>query len=274
MSRIELLTWVICVDVKRCTHWKLTFTMLSSFSFSYHVRCSFIHSFFRSFFSLAAASIQVSVPVFRQNVSSPGISQTINADDNFCWYLLFEIYILSCTTASTTLKSVVFYIRCNDLRCHVLYLISLFILSLTSEFEIFLLTDAPATLRIRPPPMIADPVSPECYNFTYGNWRKQEFYSPNYPGPYLNNTDCVLYLEGRLLQSGFQSLSYKVSFFFRYLFECSKFILYFPEFLKRGGESGRVTGTCFPAFVFNTASKHSLCIPRVHSESEIKILTV
>ncbi|PVD21332.1 hypothetical protein C0Q70_19505 [Pomacea canaliculata] len=55
--------------------------------------------------------------------------------------------------------------------------------------------DAPATLRIRPPPMIADPVSPECYNFTYGNWRKQEFYSPNYPGPYLNNTDCVLYLE-------------------------------------------------------------------------------
>lgn len=136
MSRIELLTWVICVDVKRCTHWKLTFTMLSSFSFSYHVRCSFIHSFFRSFFSLAAASIQVSVPVFRQDVSSPGISQAINADDNFCWYLLFEIYILSCTTASTTLKSVVFYIRCGDFRCRVLYLIFVFILSLTSEFEI------------------------------------------------------------------------------------------------------------------------------------------
>ncbi|KAL8589309.1 hypothetical protein ACOMHN_052312 [Nucella lapillus] len=57
---------------------------------------------------------------------------------------------------------------------------------------------APAALRIRPPPMLADLISPDCYNFTVGNWRKQEFYSPNYPGEYLNNTDCVLYLEDSL----------------------------------------------------------------------------
>ena len=44
--------------------------------------------------------------------------------------------------------------------------------------------------------MTADPISPDCYNFTVGNWRRQEFYSPNYPGEYINNTDCVLYLEG------------------------------------------------------------------------------
>ncbi|XP_076470446.1 uncharacterized protein LOC143300570 [Babylonia areolata] len=54
---------------------------------------------------------------------------------------------------------------------------------------------APAALRIRPPPMVADPISPDCYNFTVGNWPKQEFYSPNYPSEYINNTDCVLYLE-------------------------------------------------------------------------------
>nr|KAG5707213.1 hypothetical protein BaRGS_017897 [Batillaria attramentaria] len=56
-------------------------------------------------------------------------------------------------------------------------------------------TSAPALLQIRPPPMTADPISPDCYNFTYGNWRRQEFYSPNFPDDYLNNTDCVLYLE-------------------------------------------------------------------------------
>ncbi|XP_076449143.1 uncharacterized protein LOC143285631 [Babylonia areolata] len=60
---------------------------------------------------------------------------------------------------------------------------------------------APSALRVRPPPMTADPISPDCYNFTIGNWKLQEFYSPNYPGEYLNDTDCVLYLEA---PSGFR----------------------------------------------------------------------
>ncbi|XP_012939622.1 uncharacterized protein LOC101845248 [Aplysia californica] len=60
---------------------------------------------------------------------------------------------------------------------------------------------SPASLLIGPPPMILDEIDPTCWNFTYGNWRVQEFYSPNYPGEYLNNTDCILYLEA---PSGFR----------------------------------------------------------------------
>ncbi|CAG5120136.1 unnamed protein product, partial [Candidula unifasciata] len=56
-------------------------------------------------------------------------------------------------------------------------------------------TYSASSLMIGPPPMIKDDIDPNCWNFTYGNWRIQEFYTPNYPGEYLNNTDCVLYLE-------------------------------------------------------------------------------
>ncbi|KAK6174653.1 hypothetical protein SNE40_017889 [Patella caerulea] len=53
----------------------------------------------------------------------------------------------------------------------------------------------PASLTVRPPPMINDEIDPKCWNFTHGNWKKMEFYSPNYPNNYHNNSDCVQYLE-------------------------------------------------------------------------------
>ncbi|KAK3772888.1 hypothetical protein RRG08_024073 [Elysia crispata] len=63
---------------------------------------------------------------------------------------------------------------------------------------------------LRPPPMIMDEIDPTCRNFTYGNWREQTFYSPNYPGEYFNDTDCVLYLEA---PHGFQiSLDFQDKF--------------------------------------------------------------
>ncbi|CAL1541949.1 unnamed protein product [Lymnaea stagnalis] len=61
--------------------------------------------------------------------------------------------------------------------------------------------DSPTSISLSPPPMTMDDIDPTCQLFTYGNWQKQEFYSPNYPGEYLNNTDCVLYLEA---PSGFK----------------------------------------------------------------------
>ncbi|KAL3859676.1 hypothetical protein ACJMK2_009884 [Sinanodonta woodiana] len=50
-------------------------------------------------------------------------------------------------------------------------------------------------LTISPPPMTADYIDPKCWNFTYGNWENMEFYSPNYPNHYLNDVECVTYLE-------------------------------------------------------------------------------
>ncbi|XP_059156606.1 uncharacterized protein LOC131941379 [Physella acuta] len=67
--------------------------------------------------------------------------------------------------------------------------------------------DSQVPLNVAPPPMIMDDIDPVCYNFTIGNWRVQEFFSPNYPGEYLNNTDCVLYLEappGFIIQLDFR----------------------------------------------------------------------
>ncbi|XP_041375207.1 neuropilin and tolloid-like protein 2 [Gigantopelta aegis] len=73
---------------------------------------------------------------------------------------------------------------------------------------------APAALRVRPPPMIRDHIAPTCWNFTYGNWKKMEFYSPNYPHEYYNNTDCVLYLEA--------PIGFKIQLDFRDKFELEK----------------------------------------------------
>lgn len=35
-----------------------------------------------------------------------------------------------------------------------------------------------------------------CQAFVEGNPERQEFYSPGWPDPYPNKTDCVLILEG------------------------------------------------------------------------------
>lgn len=36
-----------------------------------------------------------------------------------------------------------------------------------------------------------------CYNFSVGDKTKGEFYSPNYPNNYPNQTDCILKIEGK-----------------------------------------------------------------------------
>ncbi|KAK0044970.1 neuropilin and tolloid-like protein 2, partial [Biomphalaria pfeifferi] len=56
--------------------------------------------------------------------------------------------------------------------------------------------DSTPSLSIGPPPMINDEIHPSCWNFTHGNWRIQEFYSPNFPGEYATDVDCVQYLQG------------------------------------------------------------------------------
>jgi hypothetical protein len=37
----------------------------------------------------------------------------------------------------------------------------------------------------------------KCKEFTQGNPKRREFYSPNYPGNYPSNTECVKLLEGK-----------------------------------------------------------------------------
>ena len=37
----------------------------------------------------------------------------------------------------------------------------------------------------------------KCKEFELGNPERHEFYSPNYPGNYTKNTECVRLLEGR-----------------------------------------------------------------------------
>lgn len=46
-----------------------------------------------------------------------------------------------------------------------------------------------------PQPVIGDYVPKLCWNFTHGNRAKQEFYSPNHPGLYPNDTECVQILQ-------------------------------------------------------------------------------
>ena len=41
----------------------------------------------------------------------------------------------------------------------------------------------------------------KCKEFELGNPERREFYSPNYPGNYTKNTECVKLLEGRNLFS-------------------------------------------------------------------------
>ncbi|XP_046337889.2 neuropilin and tolloid-like protein 2 [Haliotis rufescens] len=72
----------------------------------------------------------------------------------------------------------------------------------------------PMALRIAAPPMTFDNVSPKCWNFTYGNYQKMEFYSPGYPNKYTNDTDCVLYLEA--------PQNFKIQLDFRDVFKIEK----------------------------------------------------
>jgi len=55
----------------------------------------------------------------------------------------------------------------------------------------------PLALKVSPPPMVFDDFNPACWNFTHGNYRDMEFYSPLYPDQYPNEIDCVMYLQGR-----------------------------------------------------------------------------
>ena len=48
-----------------------------------------------------------------------------------------------------------------------------------------------------PPPVNEDKVDKKCWNFTIGNKKIKEFYSPNYPNNYFNQTYCTFVLEGR-----------------------------------------------------------------------------
>ena len=63
---------------------------------------------------------------------------------------------------------------------------------------IFLFPVIPSALLVEPPPTYNDNISPECSNFTHGNWEAMEFYSPGYPDKYPNKIDCVMYLQGEL----------------------------------------------------------------------------
>lgn len=42
-----------------------------------------------------------------------------------------------------------------------------------------------------------DSQTEKCKEFTQGNPERREFYSPNYPGNYPNNTECIKLLEGK-----------------------------------------------------------------------------
>ncbi|XP_060073814.1 uncharacterized protein LOC132553575 isoform X2 [Ylistrum balloti] len=45
--------------------------------------------------------------------------------------------------------------------------------------------------------LLGDIVSPACWNFTYGDRLRAEFYSPNYPEEYPNDIECTQYLEAQ-----------------------------------------------------------------------------
>jgi hypothetical protein len=42
-----------------------------------------------------------------------------------------------------------------------------------------------------------DSQTEKCKEFTQGSAERREFYSPNYPGNYPNNTECIRLLEGK-----------------------------------------------------------------------------
>ena len=46
------------------------------------------------------------------------------------------------------------------------------------------------------PKASGDYVQQKCWNFTLGDWKRQEFYSPQFPDVYPNNTECIQLLKG------------------------------------------------------------------------------
>ena len=46
------------------------------------------------------------------------------------------------------------------------------------------------------PQASGDYVPQKCWNFTLGDWKRQEFYSPQFPDVYPNNTECMQLLKG------------------------------------------------------------------------------
>ena len=46
------------------------------------------------------------------------------------------------------------------------------------------------------PRLVGDYIPQNCWNFTYGDWRMREFYSPRYPHNYINDTSCIQQLIG------------------------------------------------------------------------------
>lgn len=42
-----------------------------------------------------------------------------------------------------------------------------------------------------------DSQTEKCKEFIQGNQKRKEFYSPNYPGNYPSNTECIRLLEGK-----------------------------------------------------------------------------
>ena len=45
-------------------------------------------------------------------------------------------------------------------------------------------------------PITGDFVSLTCWNFTYGDWQRRQFFSPLYPMNYPNRTECMQVLVG------------------------------------------------------------------------------
>ena len=46
-------------------------------------------------------------------------------------------------------------------------------------------------------PVAGDYVPLTCWNFTIGDWKHREFYSPQYPDNYSNSTECMQLLVGK-----------------------------------------------------------------------------
>ncbi|KAH9488058.1 Neuropilin and tolloid-like protein 2 [Bulinus truncatus] len=108
-----------------------------------------------------------------------------------------------------------------------------------------------ASLSIGPPPMILDEFDPKCWNFTHGNWQVQEFYSPNFPGEYFTNVDCVQYLEA---PPGFKI---QLDFHFIFLLELQAECKYDHLEIRDGPFAyspliGRYCGFQFPPLVTST----------------------
>ena len=48
------------------------------------------------------------------------------------------------------------------------------------------------------PQASGDYVPQKCWNFSLGDWRQHEFYSPHFPDVYPNNTECIQLLKGKV----------------------------------------------------------------------------